>query len=178
MAKPGRPRKFQDEAEAVEDSIQEVQSEVSEEADESPVVDPAPIVMLESTSRGMNDFNFASNAPNLPAPGDDMHISSVYVYPSEEAKNTPEEINGHGKLDSSYNEAITNGWQPISTVSRNGFPVKITDDPSKEGVIAFWRKTRAFANATHRWEETGYWTDSTKGTNINFEARWWKDRYA
>lgn len=68
-------------------------------------------------------------------------------------------------------------WEPISTVPHNGFPVKLTDDVSKPGVICFWRKTRAFANATHRWETTGFWVDSETSQNIKFTPLWWKDRY-
>lgn len=69
-----------------------------------------------------------------------------------------------------------NNWDPISTAPRNGFPIRVTDDFENPGVIAFWRKSRAFANATHRWEECGFWTDSSTGRNINFTALWWKDR--
>lgn len=73
---------------------------------------------------------------------------------------------------------ISHSWQPISTVLHNGLPVKLTDDPNKTGTIAFWRKTRAFANATHRWEETGFWTDGITGKTISFIPLWWKDRHA
>lgn len=69
-------------------------------------------------------------------------------------------------------------WNPIQSAPRNGFPVKITDDIRKIGIVAFWRKSRAFANATHRWEETGFWTDSSTGRNIDFKPLWWKDRNA
>lgn len=70
------------------------------------------------------------------------------------------------------------GWLPIASVPRNGLPVKLTDDPEKEGVVAFWRKSRAFANATHRWEETGFWTDSVTSQIIDFKPLWWKDRHS
>lgn len=69
-------------------------------------------------------------------------------------------------------------WEPIQTVLRNGFPVRITGDVRTSGVIAFWRKSRAFANATHRWEETGFWTDTNTGRNVDFKPLWWKDRNA
>ena len=71
-----------------------------------------------------------------------------------------------------------NGWNPISTVPHTGFPVKITDDVRKEGVVAYWRMSRAFANATHRWESTGFWTESDNGRNIDFVPKFWKERFA
>lgn len=69
-------------------------------------------------------------------------------------------------------------WLPIDTAPRNGFPIKLSDDVSNPGITGFWRKSRAFANPTHRWETTGFWTDSATGRNVEFTPIWWKDRNA
>lgn len=70
-------------------------------------------------------------------------------------------------------------WQPIGTVPRNGIPLQLSEtDDQEKGVIAYWRKTRAFANATHRWEETGFWTNTITGQNITFIPLFWKDQYS
>lgn len=102
-------------------------------------------------------------------------VSEDWVEP-EEAFNAEPTIAQEGSLIPEGPTA--HNWQPINTAQHNGLPVKLTNDPGKEGVIAFWRKSRAFANATHRWEETGFWTDSITGKNIDFVPLWWKDRHA
>lgn len=76
------------------------------------------------------------------------------------------------------NSKARHAWESIASAPRNGFPIKLTDDISNPGTVAFWRKSRAFANATHRWEETGFWTDSATGKNIDFTPTHWKDRHA
>jgi len=77
-----------------------------------------------------------------------------------------------------------NGWHPImesDTVinlpPRNGNPVRLAEKPDGEGVVAFWKKERAFANATKRWQEHGVWRDFYTGMKIDFEPKYWKERY-
>lgn len=162
MAKPGRPRKIHD-AEAFEENI--VHTPAGEIAQDNSEPEPQPVVegvadevqVLEESAGG-----FIEHVIEIPVP----HVSEDMA---RAALDYVTEVNTGYPI---------HNWEPISSVPRNGFPVKLTDDVSLSGVVAFWRKSRAFANATHRWEETGFWTNSETGKNINFTPLWWKDRYA
>lgn len=154
MAGPGRPRKIQNEA-SVEPAPQDLINESSESAVETPTTSSFGEEVEAIPDDG---FTFSNSMPDV------SHISIKEIITE--------------KTETGGNIISLNGWHPIETVIHNGFPVKLTDDQNKEGVIAFWRKTRAFANATHRWQETGKWTDSTTGQNINFSPKFWKDRYS
>ena len=77
-----------------------------------------------------------------------------------------------------------NGWHAIELGGHsaglpplNGMPVKVTTDPQTTGITAFWKKTRAFANPTKKWELTGKWCDYLTGVPINFEPKYWRERY-
>lgn len=76
-----------------------------------------------------------------------------------------------------------NGWHLIESDAvlnsppRNGNPVRLSESPHNEGVIAFWKRERAFANATKRWQEHGVWRDFYTGMKIDFEPKYWKERY-
>lgn len=72
---------------------------------------------------------------------------------------------------------IPNGFHSIDTASRNGTPIRLFDRPEGEGTIAHWKKTRAFANATKRWEETGKWIDFMTGATVDFVPKFWKERF-
>lgn len=109
--------------------------------------------------------------------------------PDNEGESSPlvvDEISDNSELTESlapnfYNVSespkAAHTWEPISSVPRNGTLVKLTRDPSEPGVLCYWRKSRAFANATHRWEETGFWTEVQTGKNIAFTPLWWKHRH-
>lgn len=76
-----------------------------------------------------------------------------------------------------------NGWHPIDTEivmempPRNGMPVRLSINNDSEGVLAVWKKTRKFANATHRWQESGKWIDFNTGLDISFAPKYWKERF-
>jgi len=76
------------------------------------------------------------------------------------------------------------GWHSIDTEivlkmpPRNGMPVKLSEIPEGDGVVGYWKKTRKFANATHRWQESGKWIDWFTGMDINFTPKYWKERNA
>lgn len=77
-----------------------------------------------------------------------------------------------------------NGWHPITELDtvvtlppRNGNPVCLTQSLDSKGVIAFWKRERAFANATKRWQEHGVWRDFNTGMKIDFEPKYWKERF-
>jgi hypothetical protein len=80
-------------------------------------------------------------------------------------------------------KSMGEGWKSVDAQSvielppRNGMPVKLSQDGTDDGVIAFWKRTRAFANATKRWVETGAWYDFQTGARVAFEPRYWKERF-
>lgn len=79
--------------------------------------------------------------------------------------------------------ADVSGWKHIHTEivlqmpPRNGIPVRLSTTPEGDGVLAIWKKTRKFANPTHRWEESGKWVDFQSGMDISFKPNYWKERY-
>lgn len=74
-------------------------------------------------------------------------------------------------------EKYLHDWHLIDTASRNGLPIHLTDDQSKSGVLGFWKKTRTFANATKKWEETGKFYDFITGFQLNFTPKYWRERF-
>lgn len=79
-----------------------------------------------------------------------------------------------------------NGWNPLPKCDaphaillppRNGTPVRVSESTQGSGVTAFWKKTRAFANPTKKWETTGIWCDYLTGVKVPFTPKYWKDRY-
>lgn len=86
------------------------------------------------------------------------------------------------KIHQLVDDVSLNGWHPIDTKivlqmpPRNGMPVKLSENPDDEGVLAVWKKTRKFANATHRWSESGKWIDFYSGMDIPFQPKYWKER--
>lgn len=69
------------------------------------------------------------------------------------------------------------GWMPIASALRNGLPIRIAENPEGEGTLVFWKRTRAFANPTHRWQEIGKWTDFITGGDVAFIPQYWKPRF-
>lgn len=86
------------------------------------------------------------------------------------------------KIHQLVDTASLNGWQPIESDSnitppRNGMAVRLSETPAGDGVVAFWKRERAFANATKRWQEHGVWRDFHTGAKVDFEPKYWKERY-
>lgn len=140
-----------------------------------------PIVPSEYIISSMEsldvDTNVATNAESF---GQSKFIES----PAEEKirellkkQHLVEEIG----VDSTYGR--NDGWKPIDSnlVSdlppRNGMPIRISEEPKGDGVLAQWKKTRAFANPTKRWIETGIWIDFMSGLKVNFEPKYWRERF-
>lgn len=67
------------------------------------------------------------------------------------------------------------GWFPIESALHNGLPIYVSDDGVRQ-VLVFWKRTRAFANATHKWEERGKWCESVTGFDLPFEPKFWRPR--
>lgn len=108
-------------------------------------------------------------SPELPI--DDADVDEKEVEEEEVVEDRP-----------AFSEPVSaepiNGWMPIETASLNGMPIKLSLEPNGDGVVGFWKKTRAFANATKRYEPYGKWVDFMTGMDIGFTPKFWKDRYA
>lgn len=70
-----------------------------------------------------------------------------------------------------------NGWREIDTATLSGMPYFISEKPDGEGVLAYYRRTRAFANAAKRWKEVGKFVDFTTGADIKFEPVYCRNRF-
>jgi hypothetical protein len=95
---------------------------------------------------------------------------------SSQQKESPIEEKIHELVD-------INGWHPLHTQivllmpPRNGMPVRLSETTDGEGVFGIWKKTRKFANSTHRWEESGKWVDFQSGMDISFVPKYWRERF-
>lgn len=67
-------------------------------------------------------------------------------------------------------------YNDISTAPRNGTLIIVSETGEDKGDIVFWKKTRAFANATHRWEETGFFAGNISNLPISFVPKYWRTR--
>lgn len=69
-------------------------------------------------------------------------------------------------------------YESIATAPRNGSLIVVseTGDSKDKGSIVLWRKTRAFANATHRWENTGFFVNNITNLAISFTPKYWRPR--
>lgn len=67
-------------------------------------------------------------------------------------------------------------YQDIKSAPRNGALIIISETGGDKGEIAFWKKTRAFANATHRWEETGFFVSNITNMRVSFTPNYWRSR--
>lgn len=68
------------------------------------------------------------------------------------------------------------GWQDITSAPRNGTPIEVMDELNTNIANVYWKKTRAFANPTHKWQETGFWCGELSGQKINFSPVYWRQR--
>lgn len=128
-----------------------------------------------SDSAVLSEIQMPEETPIPEAPLEGLPIQEVIEsIPVEETISTPVESPAQEKIEELVQEA-KNGWSPIESSSRNGMPVWLTDNPDKHGVLAFWKRTRAF-NAK-KWQEIGYWCDHTTGVKIPFEAQFWRPRF-
>lgn len=97
------------------------------------------------------------------------HKRVLFVEPqSVEVAHGADQLNGWNLIDSDI---------LIKLPPRNGLAVKVSETPSGAGVVVYWRRLRAFANATKRWQENGCWCSFHTGQKIDFEPKYWKDRF-
>lgn len=79
------------------------------------------------------------------------------------------------------NVKSNNFWNSIDTEvvlkqpPRNGMPIYLSEIDGGEGILGFWKRTRAFNGK--RYEETGKWVDFQSGMSIPFQPNYWKERF-
>lgn len=114
---------------------------------------------------------------------EEISVPHVTIFQHEES---PVEEKIHQLVESSYSvpSAVElNGWHTLNTdivifiPPRNGMPVLLCETPDGQGIEAFWKRTRAFANGTKRWNEHGAWYDFNTGTPIRITPKYWKERF-
>lgn len=69
----------------------------------------------------------------------------------------------------------TGDWRPIDTAPIGGLPCFISNEAEGEGVLAFYKRTRAFRGK--KWEEIGKWVDNLTGVDIAFKPVFWRERF-
>lgn len=74
------------------------------------------------------------------------------------------------------NEELSFEWNPMDTAKRSGLPVFLSKDGKDFGTLAFWKRTRAFANPTKKWEITGKWMNFMTAQEIDFSPKYWRER--
>lgn len=104
--------------------------------------------------------------------------STVSKNPSRDVLESPVEEKIHDLVEEKIDNAPINGWHPIHTAPRNGMPVKLVEKPEGDSVLCVWKKTRAFANPTKRWEITGKWVNFISGLDISFIPKYWQERFS
>lgn len=77
-----------------------------------------------------------------------------------------------------YSDAIEDdkGWSPIDTCVHRGLPVLVSELPAGDGVLAHWKRTRAFNGK--KWEDTGCWKDHQSGLDLSFPVKYWRERFS
>ena len=98
---------------------------------------------------------------------------------------SPVEERIHALMEQQVESISLNGWRNLDTDCHpaekpplNGMPVRLSENTNDDGVVGFWKKTRAFANTTRKWESSGMWCNFNTGLPLTFEPKYWKDRYA
>lgn len=139
----------------------------------------APPAPAESDQADFESAEPIVEAVTVISPGDGYTSEPLYQ-PFPRNIESPIEEKIHNLVE---HRNTLNGWHPLDTEivlelpPRNGNPVRLSETPDSEGVIAFWKRERAFANATKRWQEHGVWRDFYTGMKIDFEPKYWKDRF-
>lgn len=65
-------------------------------------------------------------------------------------------------------------YHDINSAPRNGTLIVVSENENDKGTIVFWKRTRAFANATHKWEETGFFANNITNLRISFTPKYWR----
>lgn len=142
---------------------------------ENPTLAPYADIVL--TSETISPTLVASSIESTPSAENVDTITN-----SSQPKESPIEQKIHELVDA----ASLNGWHVLPTEiaphpsllpPRNGMPVRLSETTDGEGILVFWKKTRKYANTTHRWEHSGKWCDFQTGLDINFIPKYWRERF-
>lgn len=143
--------------------------------EESPAVEIAENPIVETAE--VHSQEFTSEVNSLA-----VHVE-IASNPVLESHITHAESPVEKKIHALMETASLNGWKLletevlINTPPRNGIPIKVSETTQGDGIIVFWKRLRAFANATKRWQENGAWIDFHTGMKIAFEPKYWKERF-
>lgn len=88
--------------------------------------------------------------------------------PSERVKDSPPQEPEKNRSD----------YHGIDSAPRNGVLIVLSETGKDKGEVGFWKKTRAFANATQKWEETWFFVSNTTNLKLSFKPKFWRARVA
>lgn len=66
-----------------------------------------------------------------------------------------------------------NGWMPITDEQKNGRQFLVTADTKRDGVPAFWRRTRS--RGGHTWIDASRWSHSLTRQDVKPEPLFYKE---
>ncbi len=66
-------------------------------------------------------------------------------------------------------------WREIDSGATSGMPHYVSDTAIGDGTLAFFKRTRAFANK--RWTEVGKFVDYMTGVDLKFTPKFCRNRY-
>lgn len=146
----GRPKKHIHENHHYKsaEQVTEAQDDIQEVTEEDPIVE-----------------NVNPNSPSL------ILTDSIFSTVSDASVNI---------LESNPAEELSvsdpkSGWKSIETAPHNGLPTVVSENGYNDGVVAFWKRSRAFV--AKRWKESGYWCDNGTGLKVDFIPQYWKERF-
>lgn len=164
-------------------AVESEQADASTVAPASDSVSAEPIV--EAVVENPTPVQSVEKGAGIP----EVSLESLDIIPSDviSADTSGSMMNTESPIEEKIHQLIDseslNGWHPIDTEivlempPRNGMAVRLSEDGEGEGILAIWKKTRKFANATHRWQEAGKWVDFHSGMDISFQPKYWKERF-
>ena len=119
--------------------------------------------MKEKRKQHLMKTQTAMAMPEPRAEESQAPIAEVVEEQQPETRTTQEEVNRYG-------------YQSINSAPRNGTLIFVSETGADRGEIVFWKRTRAFANATHKWEETGFFVNSLTNLPLAYRPQFWRTR--
>jgi hypothetical protein len=95
----------------------------------------------------------------------------------DEIKELDKVIEQANSSEISKEKIVDKRWIPIDGSARTGTQVFVSDKPEGEGVLSFWKKTRAFANNMKRWQDYGKFVDALTGYDLPFKPEFFRHRF-
>jgi len=171
MAGPGRPKKHP----AADLHFQPASTEEPMVAvEENPTTAPSAEIQ-ENPEVSTNSMHYGD------VQSDAQSVDMTTISPIEEK--IQQLIEESRPVENVIDHIDENGWHIVDTEiviqipPRNGTPIRVSETVTGEGILAFWRRTRAFANATRRWSDSGKWVDFSTGLDLKFVPKYWKPRH-